>query len=336
MDALPFLEKSAKAKPQPVYALTGEEAFLKRQVLAALDAVLLGDADADFAKTVLLGLTADWSAVRADLDTLPFLSPRRVVVIDQADPFVTKYRTVLEKYVAEPSKNGVLILDVKTWPANTKLAKLIPESATIVCKTPAPQSIGKWLTNWTKTVHGKKLDADAAGWLVELVGPEMGLLDQELGKLAAYAGDRPTISRDDVDRMVGRSRGAETFKIFEAIGDGRPADALAILGRLLDQGEEPLGLLGAFSWQLRRLARAAHHHRNGKPLPAAIDAAGFPPFARDRVERQLRHLGRRRLDRVYDWLLEADLGMKSSGTLPPRVLLERLVVRLARPREAKA
>jgi DNA polymerase-3 subunit delta len=91
-------------------------------------------------------------------------------------------------------------------------------------------------------------------------------------------------------------------------------------------------VLGAFSWQLRRLAQAARIHRAGKPLAAAIEAAGFQPWARDRVEKQLRHLGRRRLDRVYDWLLEADLAMKSSGALPERIVLERLVVRLARPR----
>ncbi|HEY1375691.1 MAG TPA: DNA polymerase III subunit delta [Gemmataceae bacterium] len=332
MDALAFLDKAAKAKPQPVYVLAGDEPFLKRQVLAALDAALLGDADPDFARTVHPGPTADWSAVRADLDTLPFLSPRRVVVIDQADPFVTKYRPALEKYVGQPAKTGVLILDVKAWPANTKLAKLVPEAATIVCKPPRPQDVVRWATDWAKTRHGKKLDADAAGWLVELVGPEMGLLDQEIAKLAAYAGDRPAISREDVDRLVGRSRAAEAFKIFDAIGLGQPAEALAILGRLLDQGEEPLGLLGAFSWQLRRLARAARLHRAGRPLPAAIDAAGFQPWARDRVERQLRHLGRRRLDRVYDWLLEADLALKSTGALPERVVLERLVVRLARPR----
>jgi DNA polymerase III subunit delta len=332
MDALAFLEKAAKAKPQPVYVLSGDEAFLKRQVLAALDPVLLGDADPDFATTVHPA-TVDWSVVRADLDTLPFLSPRRVVVIDQADPFVTKYRQVLEKYVAEPAKNGVLILDVKTWPGNTKLAKLVPDAASIVCKPPAPQSIGRWVTSWAKAGHGKSLDADAAGWLVELVGPEMGLLDQELAKLAVYVGDRATITREDVDKLVGRSRAAETFKIFEAIGDARPAEALAILGRLLDQGEAPLGVLGAFSWQLRRLAQAARIHRAGTPLGAAIEKAGFQPWARDRVEKQLRHLGRRRLDRVYDWLLESDLAMKSSDALPERVVLERLVVRLARPRE---
>jgi DNA polymerase-3 subunit delta len=160
----------------------------------------------------------------------------------------------------------------------------------------------------------------------------MGLLDQEVAKLAVYVGDAPAVTRDDVDKLVGRSRAAETFRIFDAIGAGRPADALAILARLFEQGEDPLQLLGAFSWQLRRLAQVSRHARLGKSLTSALEEAGVPPFARTGVEQQLRHLGRRRLDRLYDWLLEADLAMKSSGALPPRVLLERLVVRLARPR----
>jgi DNA polymerase-3 subunit delta len=333
MDALTFIEKAAKSKPQPVYVLHGDEAFLRRQVYPALDALLLGDADADFARTVYPGVTAEWSAIRADLDTLPFLSPCRVVVIDQADPFVTNYRQQLEKYVAAPAKSGVLILDVKAWPSNTKLAKLVPDAAIIVCKSPAPQAVAKWAINWAKSHHGKKLDGDAAGWLVDLAGPELGLLDQELAKLAVYVGDRATINREDVDQMVGRGRAAETFKIFEAIGAGQPAEALAILERLFEQGEEPLKVLGAFSWQLQRLARAARLHRIGRPLPTAIEDAGFQPWARDRVEKQLRHLGRRRLDRIYDWLLDANQAMKSTGALPEQVVLERLVVQLARPRE---
>ena len=114
--------------------------------------------------------------------------------------------------------------------------------------------------------------------------------------------------------------------------NGRVAEALAILARLFEQGEDPMQLLGAFSWQLRRLAQVSRHVRHGRSLAAALEEAGVPPFARSGVERQLRHLGRRRLDRLYDWLLETDLAMKSSGALAPRLLLERLVVRLARPR----
>jgi DNA polymerase-3 subunit delta len=44
----------------------------------------------------------------------------------------------------------------------------------------------------------------------------------------------------------------------------------------------------------------------------------------------MKHLGRRRLGKLYDWLMEVDLGLKGGSLLPPRTLLERLVVRLAR------
>src|SRR5262245_35446776 len=102
MEALTFVEKLSKAKPRPVYVLAGDEDFLKRQALSAIQSHLLGEADPAFAVSFFPGDRAEWPAVRGDLETLPFLSPVRIVAIEQADPFVSKYRQVLEKYVAEP------------------------------------------------------------------------------------------------------------------------------------------------------------------------------------------------------------------------------------------
>jgi DNA polymerase-3 subunit delta len=64
----------------------------------------------------------------------------------------------------------------------------------------------------------------------------------------------------------------------------------------------------------------------------ALERAGVPHFARRTAEQHLRHLGQRRLNQIYDWLVQADLGLKGGSTLPPRTLLERLVIQLARPR----
>src|SRR5438445_420799 len=116
MDALTFLDRAPPAKPQPIYVLAGDEAFLKRQVRGALEHAMLADADPTFAVSTYSGEQADWSAVRADLDTRPFFSDRRIVAVESADPFVTKYRAALEKYVGQPSQAGALILEVKTWP----------------------------------------------------------------------------------------------------------------------------------------------------------------------------------------------------------------------------
>jgi DNA polymerase-3 subunit delta len=330
MDSLTFLERAAKAKPQPVYVVHGDEAFLKRQVLTALKALVLGPDQSGFGLCCLPGDKADFATVHDELETLPFLGPRRLVLIEDADPFVTRERARLEKVVAEPSSTGVLVLEVHSWPANTRLAKLVPDAATLVCKTPTTQSLPGWCADWCAARHGKQLPAAAARLLVDLVGPDMGLLDQEMAKLAAFAGDAARIEAVEVDLLVGNSRAENTWKIFDLIGAGQAGASLALLDRLLDQGEDPMKLLGAFGMQLRRLAQVARLHEQGVAVSAALEQAGVPPFARRQAEQQLRHLGRRRLDRLYDWLLEADLGLKGASQLPPRTLLERLVVQLAR------
>ncbi len=332
MDSLTFLRGVAKAKPRPIYVLHGDEHFLKRRVLSVLKSLVLGPEDGGFGLSSHDGDKANWAEIHDELETLPFLSPRRLVVVDRAEPFVTRERARLEKYFAEPSKTGVLVLDVQSWPATTKLAKALPEPAALVCKAPSSQKLPEWCGEWCAAQHGKPLAAPAARLLVDLVGTDMGLLDQEMAKLAIYVGGNTRIDTADVDQLVGQSRAENTWKIFDLIGAGQIGEALTLLERLLDQGEEPLRLLGAFSMQLRRLAQAARLHGQGESLSAALERAGVPPFGRRNAEQQVRHLGRRRLDQVYDWLLETDLGLKGSSQLPPRALLERLVVQLARKR----
>jgi DNA polymerase III subunit delta len=337
MDALTFLDRLSKAKPLPFYVLCGDETFLKRQVTLALRTLVLGPNDDGFGTSSHPGDKATWGAVMDDVQTLPMLSPRKLVVVEQADPFVTRERAKLEKYVSDlpaGEVRGVLVLDVQTWAANTKLAKATPDANTIACKAPPSHSLPQWCVNWCAAHHGKQLAAQAAKLLVDLVGAEMGLLDKEMEKLSVFVGSAPKIDSRDVDQLVGRSRTENTWEIFTLIGSGKTAEALAFLTRLLDQGEEPMKLLGAFSARLRRTAQAGRLSVQGVSLAEAMTRAGVPnfPAARQAEEQLIRHLGRRRLDRLYDWLLETDQGMKGGSALPPPVLLERLVVRLARAR----
>lgn len=333
MDALQFLDKAAKAKRQPVYALVGDEDFLKRRARDAIIAAAIGDADPAFAVSVYPGEKLDFSTVRNDLDTLPFLSPYRVVVVENADAFVTDNRPVLEKYVTKPSPAGVLILDVKTFPETTKLAKALPDAAKIACKAPYQNRLAAWCSDWAKAAHGKKLAPDAAELLVELVGSAMGLLDQEIEKLAVAVGNQAAIKAEDVQRLVGRSKAGEVFKIMDAVGEGKPAAALAILEQLFAEGEDPMAVLGPLTWQLRQLAAIGRFVAEGQSLVSALDAAKVPRFRRESYEKQVRWLGRRRLAQLTDWLVEINLGLKGGNALPERVQVERLVVRLARPRE---
>ena len=334
MDSLAYLGKPP-AKPQAVYILHGDEDFLKRQCREVLVAKALGDGDASFALSNFVGdKNLAFSTIRNELDTLPFLSSVRVVVVEQADPFVTEHRPALEKYVAAPSKIGVLVLEVKAFPETTKLAKALPDAAKLACKAPAGHKLAEWCIGRSANHHGKRLTADGAGLLVDLVGSQMGLLDQELGKLAVAVGAKPTIDAPDVDQFVGRSRAANVFQILSAIGEGQPARALGILSNLFEEGEDPLAVLGPLTSQLRKLATVNRLVGQGLSLGQAMDGAKVPnwPQARQEAEKQVKHLGRRRLDALPEWLVEINLGLKGGNPLPPQLQVERLIVKLARPR----
>jgi len=336
MDALAFLDKNGKTKRQPFYVLSGDEDFLKRRVLHLLVPLVLGDADPAYALSTFPGDKTDFSTVRNELDSVSFFSDRRLVVVDQADPFVTKFRPQLEAYVAEPSAAGVLVLEVKAFPATTKLAKAVPDAAHIVCKAPPEYRLPLWSVEWCQTHYGKKLITMTEGQLCKMDGTTMVEIVKYLQMLKDFIGDKSTIDVPDVDGLTGRSRGANVFKILDAIGDGKPAAALKILDGLFEEGEAPLAVLGAIGSQLRKLARAARMHHNKVPLDDALTKAGVPtwPQARESARKQMRHLGMSRLLKLYDWLLETDAGLKGGSPLPDRLQMERLVVRLARPRPA--
>jgi DNA polymerase-3 subunit delta len=339
LSALDYLAEPAKHAAASVCAVFGDEAFLKREVLAALRRQILSGEESDFSLTTFTGKEAQLREVLDVLATITlFGDGRRVVIIEEADSFVTEYRSELEDYVERPAKGGVLVLEVKTWPANTRLAKAVAASGlAIECKAPNERQIKTWLTQRAKAEHQVRLEAAAADALLELVPPELGILVQEVAKLALIAGEKRVIDTQLVRENVGGWRARTTWDMIDAAADGRAADALAQLDRLIAAGEKPHGLLPQMASSLRRFATAtslidaAEARRQKLPLRNALSQAGVLPFKLNDAERQLRQIGRTRAAKLTRWLLAADLAIKSHNSADDaaRIELERLIVRLA-------
>lgn len=335
MHALEFLRATA-AKPKPMYAVFGEDPYLRREAIGAITRAALGpDAD-DLAVTTFAGESASLADVLDELHTLPFLSRRRVVVVDAADTFVTAHRRDLEVYAERPSATATLVLMVKTWPATTRLAKLVAQHGLPVeCKAPKESELPDWLMDLARRAEQVELDREAARLLVELVGPEVGLLASEVAKLAVYVGERRRIRREDVAAMVGAGRVESIWRTLDAATTGNAREALDDLDRLLTSGEHPVGLLAAISASLRKVHYAGVLRRARRDLRDACREAGIPPYpgAIELTGRQHAHLGPRRVDALPGRLLKADLDLKGASALAPRVVLESLLLELARPRE---
>lgn len=327
MDALAFLDLKKLPNPRAVYVLPGEERLLKRLVLRRLREMILGNTTDELAFCTFAGDAAAFATVNDELLTRPFLSPRKLVVVEDADAFVSGNRDKLERYVEKPSSVGFLILDLKSWKSNTRLAKVVPPEATINCERLKPQPLKNWLVRWAQDQHGQKLEPAAADLLVELIGPEMGVLDQEIAKLAVFVGKGQPITPKAVDALVGQSRLETAWVMLDFLAAGQLDRALETLHRLLRQGEDVHRLLGAISWQLRKLAQVARLRQIGVNLNEAMSRAALPPFKRDAIQQSLQRFGPRVYD-TYALLLEADSNLKSSDRLTDVGILERLLVQL--------
>jgi DNA polymerase-3 subunit delta len=344
-DALDFLAHPAKHPPAGVCVLFGDESFLKRQVLSEIKEAVLSGQDAEFSTSVFDGSEAVLVDVTDALATRAlFGGGRRLVVVDEADDFVSANRGALEQYVAKPKTASVLVLDVGTWPSTTRLYKALAESGLqIECKFPPPARLEKWLSAWGKKQHRAELEADAAEMLIENVEHDLGLFDQELAKLASLAGPDGTITAAMVAEAVGGWRAKTAWEMLDAALDGHAPGALVQLDRLLLSGEVPIALLAQISATLRRLAAAARivaqaeTARRAVSLRDALQQAGVKPFVLGKVEGQLRKLGRARALALYRWLLDADLALKGTSSSPARsrLVLEELIVRLSAPQPAK-
>jgi DNA polymerase-3 subunit delta len=150
------------------------------------------------------------------------------------------------------------------------------------------------------------------------------------------------ISPELVGRVVGSWRAKTAWEMLDAALDGNVAEAMLQLDRLLAAGEQPIGVLGQISASLRRFAAATRFVVQASTagsrvnLRSVLEQAGIRAFVLQKAERQLRTLGRHRGTQLYRWLLQADLDLKGESTLPPRLILERLIIRLAAPQNQPA
>lgn len=336
--AIEFLEaQEPDLSPTSICVVFGNEPFLKRHTLLRLRKLIAGEAEGGLASSILEGSEATISEVAAELATRSLFGPgKRLVIVESADSFVTRYRADLERFLTRPTSANVLVLEVTSWLSNTRLFKLVDaKGLQVECTAPTGTRLTRWLCRWAKTAHGAKLSQSVAELLVEMVGPELGLLDQELAKLALSVGPTREITPELVARMVGTWRAKTAWEMLDAALDGKPAQALMQLDRLILAGEHPVAILGQIAATLRRFAAATRvvlrTEGLGKKISVrtALEQAGIKPFVLDKAERQLRRLGRHRGARLYRWLVEADLALKGDSALSGRAVLERLLVRLA-------
>jgi DNA polymerase-3 subunit delta len=311
------------AKDRSIYVLHGRDEHLKEENRNSIVAQITGDADPQLCLRTFDG-DVELLTVLDELRTLPFLAPHRVVIVRGADEFVSKNREGLEKYLDNPSQSGTLVLEVKTWNKQTRLAKNLPAAGgeAIACTPPEGNELVSWIRKQAEA-FGKRLRPDAAVALAGSVGGDLCALKTELEKLASFTGEEQTITANDVAAVVSAAAPPEAFAVIDAVILGDAGGAIKHLEAALTVRGAEFQVMGQLAWHVRRCIVARRIMDRGGTAFEAVKAAKVWKL-KEEFGRMIRKKPMKKLLGHMRNLMEADLGMKSG--LDPRDSLQRLLV----------
>lgn len=257
-----------------------------------------------------------------------FPGPRAVVLEDAGDGLAPVVAAALEDW--QPG-DAVLVVTAGVLAARSALRKLFEahraaRAAAIYADPPSRAEVEAALTRAGLSRPAEDAMADLLA-LARVLDP--GDFGQTVEKLALYChGQAAPASAADVAAVAPASTEAALDEALDLVAEAR-LDALApVLRRLAAQGLGPVAVVIAAGRHFRRLHAAAADPRGAE---AALMRARPPLFGprRDRLARQARAWGVRRLEDALHLLNDADLTLRSASPGPPGAVMERALIRLA-------
>jgi DNA polymerase-3 subunit delta len=183
-----------------------------------------------------------------------------------------------------------------------------------------------WAKSYLKSLKSAA-DDQVLSEIVNLVGTDIQTLANELDKLASAALDTGHITMELVDELIGRTRELSNFELGDHLLSNNRKRALETLHRLLDDGAEPVMLIGLIAGNYHRLALGKHLLARGG-REEVFRNISMPPFKRDSYIATLQRSDAKKIARGLQLTAAADLAIKTSQATP-RLQLEMLVCELS-------
>jgi DNA polymerase III subunit delta len=321
----------------PVYYLFGEDDFLKEQATRDLVEAAAERSTRDFNLEIRRAGDLDAESLDALLSTPPLLAERRVVVLREVDKLKKGARTLLDRYLARPAHDTVLVL---VAPSGVKPDKALSAHATVVEYAPLTgDRLPRWVSYHAQHALGRAITPDAVTLLVEAVGGDLAQLAVELEKLASYTSE--TIDEQAVADVVGVRRGESLGDLLDAVAAKDADTALGLIPIILQLPKtNAVSVVMALTVQTLALGfaeatLAAGNSPRGlfNELMALLKDTGAFPFRPwgEAVTAWTKHAPRwtaAEIDAALHALLAADAALKETRLSSPEQLLTTVVLAL--------
>jgi DNA polymerase-3 subunit delta len=320
-------------KVGPLYLLYGPEDYLRDAAARAVaDAALKGSALREFNEAGFSLTSADVQHAIAAAEQLPMMGGRRVVRVTDFGRLREADEEALVRYVTRPADTSVVIFVADDLDKRRKLSKtLLDVCQSVEFAELKDAELAGWARDRLKHL-GAHADERTLRQVVALVGASVRQLATELEKLATAALPGGQITMEMVEALVGRSRELSNFELSDHLVARDRRRALLTLRRLLDDGVEPLMLLGLVASNFHRLALAKELMAQNRPKEEVFRLVNMPFGKREEFLATARRADSADLARLIGRIAAAERGLDGEvcgGAGGSRLQLEMLVCELS-------
>ena len=258
MDQWAFFDEFKAGTVRNVYLFYGPEAYIRKSALATLQKKLLMPGLEAMNCTFMQSPTAQ--QIVENCETLPMMGDWRLVIVQglallesgKAKDEAQESKTLCD-YIGRVPPSTCLVFECETPDKRKKLCQtLMKLPGAVSFDALSDARLTQWM-NQTLRPFGKKMDANTCARLAFTSGRDLTMLSGELQKLAAYVGERETITAEDVEQIATHTAECTVFAMVDALVDGQAERAFSLLNVLLESGEQRIGVLALITRQYRQM-----------------------------------------------------------------------------------
>ena len=295
------------AAAPPILLLHGEETFLvddeARRTVAEWRAELVSAFGYEALDTSALTVPR----LREAILQVPFLDPYRVVVVRGVQ--LRRADGLAPALIEVPDSTRLLITIAGRLSASSRLLKAVVAAGGRVREYAALK--GRALQSWTFTrakEYGLPMAAGAA--LVRLARQDLGVIDSELRKLAAYQAGGNQLDQAAIDDLVVAGRQEDIFRLMDHLLPRPTAAAWRVLSGLLER-EQPTLIAYRVARHLALVLDVKSRQERGESLSQVQSEMREHPFVVQKAYDAAQTIGADRLESGLRALLAYEWEVKS-------------------------
>lgn len=303
-----------------VYLFYGEEVYLRECAFFELQKYILNDDLKDMNYQIMDGNNVTADIIINACETLPFMCSKRLVAVRDMPYFKAKdsagnsdLKDLIE-YIPKIPDTCCLTFIITGSVNNNKLFKNVKKAGDVIefkkiSNIEMTNYIVKKFRKYNKIISNN--DAD---YIVFLKGNGLTDINNEIDKITNYTGKRDTVTKNDIDNVITKSAEVNIFQMVDYIGGKRTGFAIKILNKMIDDGENILGILSMIDRQLRIILHVKLLKKQGYGFRQISEKLKLSSFVVSKLLKQADNFTEEQLEAGLNLCFETDYMIKTGNT----------------------